>query len=118
MPTMECELRRPNQSIGMQHAYRLYFGETGLKREEAYQIKKNYPKECHVMFGRALVSDGILSENDLNEDQLSFIEKKFIELLDLAYENPKASLTASCVYLGGMTAAIVFFCRYISHRGF
>ena len=118
MPVLEYELRQPDNSTGMQQSYRLYFDETGLKREEAYQIKKNHPKECHVMFGRALVSDGILSENDLNEEQLGYIEQKFVELLDLAYENPKASLTASCVYLGGMTAAIVFFCRYISPQGF
>lgn len=118
MPLLEYELRQSDNSTGMQEAYKLYFNENGLKKEEAYQIKKNHQKECHVMFGRALVADGVFSEKDLNEEQLSYIEQKFVELLDLAYENPKASLTASCVYISSVTAAIVFFCRFISPQGF
>lgn len=57
-------------------------------------------------------------QQDLNEEQISYIEQKFVDLLDLAYENPKVSFTASFVYIGGMTAAVVFFCRYISHQAF
>ena len=67
---------------------------------------------CHL-------SEGVRTpEQHLNEEQLSYIQQKFVDLLDLAYENPKVSFTASCVYIGGMTAAVVFFCRYISHQGF
>jgi hypothetical protein len=60
----------------------------------------------------------VLPERDLNQEQLSYLQQKFVDLLDVAYENPKVSFTASFVYIGGMTAAVVFFCRYISHQGF
>jgi hypothetical protein len=112
MPISEYAMYPSNDTSGMQQAWRLFFDEKNLKRGESYEIKKNHPKECQIMFRRALVHEGMIPENQLNEEQISYIEQKFVELLDLAFENPRLAFTASCVYLGGMTAAVVFFCQY------